>query len=417
MAMRIITTALLSLYTQVHAKELGANQTNDMHHQMVRKLANRLMSEALWSRPQDLADTTLAKPGHIASPQRTSVLPPLRAFSRNLPPKPYVSAAYPPPVLGCRPQFHTKAVSDSIVQVPTSDAPRSVKLISDLQKADFQHPMDKQASSVLQVFAPVEWGLRQGISLAEDAVFLDNIASGVLVGPKQLPELHSMLLESCRILGLSPVPDLYIRQSPYPNAYTLAVQGRRPFVVVTTALLDLMSPIETQAVIAHELGHLKCEHSLFIAMANIILSPLASVLPVGNAALESSLLQWQRAAELSCDRAALMVVQDVRAVQSVIMKLCGGGKTYAQQMDVDAFVKQATAYDEVAYGTQVGRFMRQSQMREATHPLPIMRARELERFADSTQYKALLDRGKPTTFKYRPSLSSNGTYSTKDAES
>ena len=28
---------------------------------------------------------------------------------------------------------------------------------------------------------------------------------------------------------------------------------------VTTALLDLLEPREVQAVIAHELGHLKCE--------------------------------------------------------------------------------------------------------------------------------------------------------------
>jgi Zn-dependent protease with chaperone function len=268
--------------------------------------------------------------------------------------------------------------------------------------------MDKQARDALSLLAPLEWGLRQAMGTFEDATFMENIASGVLVGPQQLPELHGMLLEASRLLGLSQVPDLYIRQSPYPNAYTLAIQGRRPFVVCTTALLDLLDPIETQAVIAHELGHLKCEHSLFIAMANLVLTPLASVLPVGNAALQTGLLQWQRAAELSCDRAALLVVQDVRAVQSVIMKLCGGGKSFAQNMDVDAFMKQAAAYDEVAYGSRVGNMMRLSQLREGTHPLPILRAREIESFAASGDYASLLERGKPTTFKY--ALRANSSY-------
>lgn len=292
---------------------------------------------------------------------------------------------------------------------PASDSLRTVKRIDGLQSGDFQHPLDKQARDALRLLAPLEWGVREAMSnLIEDAVFLDNIASGVLVGPKQLPELHSMLLESCRLLGVDPVPDLYIRQSSSPNAYTLAVQGRRPFVVITSALLDLLDPIETQAVIAHELGHLKCEHSLFITMANLILTPLASVLPIGNAALQTSLLQWQRAAELTCDRAALLVTQDVRAVQGVIMKLCGGGRTYAQRMDVDAFVRQAEAYDEVASGSQVGRLARMQQTRELTHPLPIMRARELGRFAKSDQYTALLERGKSTTFKY--AASSNSSY-------
>ena len=51
-------------------------------------------------------------------------------------------------------------------------------------------------------------------------------------------------------------PELYVRQGPRPNAYTMAVQGQRPFVVVTTALLDLLEPRVLQAVIAHELDHL-----------------------------------------------------------------------------------------------------------------------------------------------------------------
>merc|ERR1712216_492161 len=177
--------------------------------------------------------------------------------------------------------------------------------------------------------------------------------------------------------------------------------GRRPFVVVTTALLDLLDPIEIQAVIAHELGHLKCEHSLAIAMANLVLSPLAQLSPVLGGALQSNLLRWQRSAELSCDRAALLVVQDVRAVQGVTMKLCGGSTAYANRMDVDTFVQQAAAYDEVAEMSRLGRMIRQNQQRDATHPLPIYRVRELQRFAESKDYTALLARGEPVVVASR----------------
>jgi len=282
-----------------------------------------------------------------------------------------------------------------------ADAQRSVKLIPGLRAREFQHPLDKQASEALKLLAPVEWGLRQAFStFVEDSIFMENIASAVLVGPRQLPELHKALLDSCRLLGLETAPDLYIRQSPSPNAYTLAIQGRRPFVVCTTALLDLMTPLEVQAVIAHELGHLKCEHSLSLAMANLVLSPLASVLPVGGAAsLQGSLLRWQRAAELTCDRAALLVVQDVRTVQSVTMKLSGGSKSYAQRMDVEAFVDQAKAYEDVATSSRQTRLVRRSQERDSTHPLPVLRVREIERFAVSPEYARLLARGKPVTLR------------------
>lgn len=35
-------------------------------------------------------------------------------------------------------------------------------------------------------------------------------------------------------------------QNPLPNAYTLAIAGRKPFIVLHTALLDLLTPEEVQ---------------------------------------------------------------------------------------------------------------------------------------------------------------------------
>ena len=42
------------------------------------------------------------------------------------------------------------------------------------------------------------------------------------------------------------VPELYIRQDPTPNAYTLAITGRKPFIVMHTSLVDTLSPAEVQ---------------------------------------------------------------------------------------------------------------------------------------------------------------------------
>ena len=61
-------------------------------------------------------------------------------------------------------------------------------------------------------------------------------------------------------------------QSPTPNAYTLAVSGRRPFVVVHSALLELLTPLEVQSVLGHELGHLKVGASPSPAMCLLALS-------------------------------------------------------------------------------------------------------------------------------------------------
>ncbi|KMT11862.1 hypothetical protein BVRB_5g105570 isoform B [Beta vulgaris subsp. vulgaris] len=53
---------------------------------------------------------------------------------------------------------------------------------------------------------------------------------------QKLSELHQLMLEAAEILNIEP-PDLYVRQNPAPNAYTLAISGKRPFVVVHTSLI------------------------------------------------------------------------------------------------------------------------------------------------------------------------------------
>lgn len=65
------------------------------------------------------------------------------------------------------------------------------------------------------------------------------------VGVPQLPELHRLMVEAAEILKTE-APDLYVRQSPVPNAYTLAISGKKPFVVVHTSLVELLTQKELQ---------------------------------------------------------------------------------------------------------------------------------------------------------------------------
>lgn len=61
----------------------------------------------------------------------------------------------------------------------------------------------------------------------------------------QLADLHGLLVEAAEILNIE-APDLYVRQSPVPNAYTLAISGKKPFIVVHTSLIELLTRAELQ---------------------------------------------------------------------------------------------------------------------------------------------------------------------------
>ncbi|MUG96735.1 M48 family metalloprotease [Scytonema sp. UIC 10036] len=260
-------------------------------------------------------------------------------------------------------------------------------------KADsFRHPLDLEATQALKQVPGVDMIVRNILGpLAEQVFYVENIASSVLVGEKQLPHLHQLLLDACKILDIEP-PQLYVKQHPAPNAYTFAMRGKQPFIVVHTSLIDMLEPEEIQAVIAHELGHLKCDHSVYLTPVNILILAAAVVPNIGSflaQAIQAQLLEWIRCAEFTCDRAALLATQNPRVVMSVLMKLAGGSPTLAPQLNLDAFIAQARAYDEIS-NTELGEMVKVTRTSQLTHPVPVLRAREIDRWASSKEYQKLL---------------------------
>lgn len=265
-----------------------------------------------------------------------------------------------------------------------------------LKANQFRHPLDLEATKTLKQVPGLDLMVRNLLGpLAEQFFYLNNIAASILVSEKQLPHLHELLLDACKILDLDP-PQLYVQQHPVPNAYTFAMRGKQPFIVLHTSLIEMLTPEEIQAVIAHELGHLKCEHGVYLTPVNIIILA-AGLLPgwgtVLAQTLQAQLLEWLRCAEFTCDRAALLATQNPRVVMSVLMKLAGGSPTLAPQLNLDAFIEQARAYDNIS-NTELGEMLKQAQTAQLTHPVPVLRAREIDRWASSQAYQSLLQEQK-----------------------
>lgn len=263
-------------------------------------------------------------------------------------------------------------------------------------KADqFRHPLDLEATQAIKQLSGLDVMVRNLLGpVAEQFFYLENIAASVLVGEKQLPQLHKLLLEACQILDLEP-PQLYVRQHPVPNAYTFAMRGKQPFIVMHTSLIDLLVPEEIQAVIAHELGHLKCEHGVYLTIANLIVLAAGQLPNWGGIVaqgMREQMLRWLRCAEFTCDRAALLATQNPKVVSSVLMKLAGGSPTLAPQLNLEAFLAQARAYDNIS-NNELGEMLKQAQTSTLTHPVPVLRAREIDRWASSKEYQLLLQNG------------------------
>lgn len=290
--------------------------------------------------------------------------------------------------------YATEASDEAAMPQGNTSTPSTRVKLTNLKAESFRHPLDKQVTSAVQR-TPLRF-LENAVRTTaappiEQMMRLDNLATGVKASEKQYPELYASFQEAIECLGgLKPEPELFVKSDPRPNAYTLAVRGGAPFVVITSALVDGFSAAETQAVLGHELGHLVCEHSLWFSLGSIG-SSLLPPLPGVGAAAESIQQEWRRAAEFSCDRAALLVAQDSAVVNEALIKLASGS---TRPVDIDAYLQQAREYDEAL--KESSRFVRTMQGRmlaDATHPLPIRRVAELDKFARSAQYAQILAEG------------------------
>jgi len=382
---------------------------------------------------------------------------PVFAFSSSTTPSPSSSSS-------------TTTTMTSKEEDPITTTRSSKVTFRGLDPSAIRHPLDRQLTDLTNQIAFFPFGpvaqdtVRNLYNVVEQVVRLDLLSTSVKVSKTQLPHLYKSLDEVCQILDLQVgdgdddghattiKPDLFVQSSPQANAYTLAIQSSsstssfpssssssfssssssktrsssrksssRPIIVVTSALVDRCTPEEIQAVIGHECGHIKCEHSLWLTLGNVITSGLPGfVLPKillprrqdQRTNTNNLMSEWRLAAEYTCDRAALLVAQDPTVVNSAMLKLTSGT---SQTTNVGAFMEQSREYDDLLNGdgddgggddddddeknNQVDKFVRStirrlvSSSQQRTHPLPIKRVVELDKWSQSQDYQRLVKLG------------------------
>jgi Zn-dependent protease with chaperone function len=194
--------------------------------------------------------------------------------------------------------------------------------------------------------------------------------------------------EVFHVLDLDDVPDLYLTQFPLANALTFG--SGRPVIVVNSELVKLLEAEGLRVVLAHEAAHVLSDHVLY-QTALVILMSLTARLPILAGlpllAIRTALLEWSRAAELSCDRAAALVTRDPIAVCRVLMTVAGGAAV--DELNLDAFMKQGLDYDEQGSGFE--RLTRLLMHLNITHPMPVRRTHQLLSWVRSGEYDRIKD--------------------------
>lgn len=161
-----------------------------------------------------------------------------------------------------------------------------------------------------------------------------------------------------------PRVEIFVTQDPYINAYAFGFM--KPYcIVLHSASIRYLTHEQLKVVVVHEMGHIKYGHTI----AGVYLQPFM-VMPVLGPLATWIAGFWQRRAELTCDRLALMYSRDPELVKSALVTIHVGP-------DVAKSMNQ-TARDWLQYTAE--RPMNRFAQSFSTHPFLVRRISHIDRW-------------------------------------
>jgi heat shock protein HtpX len=183
----------------------------------------------------------------------------------------------------------------------------------------------------------------------------------------EYPELHQTVEKLCKEADL-PLPKIAIMQSPVPNAFATGRSPKHAVVACTDSIMRLLNKEELEAVLAHELAHVKNRDILTMTMASFI-AMIASmimqsfffsaVLGGRNREGGGTIIIWivsiivyavstllilalSRYREFAADRGSALITKKPKALMSALSKI--SGRMDAVPPEAKARVEAANAF-------------------------------------------------------------------------
>lgn len=258
-----------------------------------------------------------------------------------------------------------------------------------MRASDFIHPDDAASLERLRNIPALPSVMKKVFELGYDQImWSENVTTNLRLGPSQVPEVYNLLPPICKQLGI-PVPELYLNMNPLPNSWTSGQD--RIYIVITLGLVRRCSDEEIKAALAHECGHIICNHVLYNTLAEAIYSFGDTLMEslIGQAinivimkGIRQALNAWQRASELSADRVACMVTSAgtlVRTLAKIERIPC----FILQNLNFDAWAAQGEDYELLKNGSAWSKIVRYMANSDMDHPYTPVRVYEAMKWEKS----------------------------------
>tara|TARA_B100000401_G_scaffold438206_1_gene385869 strand:- start:284 stop:1468 length:1185 start_codon:yes stop_codon:yes gene_type:complete len=222
---------------------------------------------------------------------------------------------------------------------------------------------------------PYVYGLNDQEFLPDtsETVRKDLLSNSLRVTEEMFPEIYQMINEVLYKLEIDSNVETFISSDPNPQALCIAQLNSVDFIIIiTSSLLEILSPSELSFVIGHEIGHYVFKHYKYPRPSN------------NESQIERfNKLQLSRAAEISADRIGLLATiseegkSRIEVAVSSMIKIVSGVSDKYFKLNISSYLKQ---------GRDLIQISGNSEAIHSTHPVFPDRVPALMQFEISEPY-------------------------------
>ena len=256
-----------------------------------------------------------------------------------------------------------------------------------MEAKDIMHPEDAKVLQMLKKLKGFDDLIRWMMENGYERTFRgENLGFMLKASERNFPEINLLFKSVVKQVGIK-MPELYIYNDPVMNAYTYGETNT--FIALSSSIVERLNIDELRCIIAHECGHILCQHTLYNTLLRTIHElgywlELLSYATLGPVLM--AMQYWSRKSELSADRCAAAVVGE-RTFQMAMLKLtCGMTEIKGSPYQL---VEQAREYHRLEKSSWIDRIQQNCRVAFYTHPQMVNRAWEIDRWKNSWQYRKL----------------------------
>ncbi|MFN6571436.1 M48 family metallopeptidase [Dendronalium sp. ChiSLP03b] len=270
------------------------------------------------------------------------------------------------------------------------------KILTGLSSEAYEHPFDRKALASLKSMPGISLLLKKINEYGIDRLLrLQSLGSEIRITTRNFPQLHQALVETCQILDIAPLPEMYLyRGAGHIRTYIIGVE--KPLVGINLDAMEWLDADELLYVLGHEVARIKSQHMIYYQMAfvmptlkNVLSSTTLGLGGLVASGMELALYNWRMMSKFTTDRAGLLACQDIDVATTALLKLAGLPDEYLTTAVIEDFLAQAREFASTSFDT-VDQVTKILSYAEDELSWVVMRTGELLKWIDSGEYDNLL---------------------------